>query len=348
MYVAPSSIGFSKFFSFGFGSAVNGQKFSISSLCPDDKRLYDSVVRYLLKAFEPRAIQPQLTKNTADDLKLALVFRQSKSWNNVEKMLQVAKNELKEKYQVAPSHKSVQAWYKLTRPWAKRWVKLIRSMRTDDEKIKTCARDLINAKEQLSKAKLKDRAALLKEISALKKEIVILRGGIKKDLKELWLSTIKDATIANDSICKRVIDYIKENKDYLCLFMDRAEVSIDDDGKISVLLCRQQTVSSQCDIPLESKDATKAIFLIEEKERTETPMNYHDVEPGVIITPTKVVLKHSHVEHIPSLLTDSLLFDCEFLDDSPHKFPSDTAKKLKMIVELALGTVNHKLGIVKK
>lgn len=101
--------------------------------------------------------------------------------------------------------------------------------------------------------------------------------------------------------------------------------------------------------------STKAIFLIEEKEQIETPLQYQGELPSKIVQPTKIDLKLSHLApESPAalrrsssvLLTDEFIFDFQFAESSDIKeiTPSMTALKLERVVRLALKAVNQKLS----
>ncbi len=323
-------------------TSSNGKEFNFGDLNQDEKDLYTNIVNKLLNYFSERIEHPVLGK-TPDSRNYSLIFRQSKSWRNVEAMF----NEL---LLLKTSFK--------TKKWAENWLKDINLMRNDQKSIKDCIFQLQTCKNELKKLKgVIDNKPLIHKERDIKIMIYQIRKRIIEKLneKEKQLSS-PDWFLEKNPSCQKIIQFLKKNWDCLKLFQEWAEVGLDDE-KIFV---HPEKNNLTLDEKQEVNKSVKAIFIIGEAGLPkEIPLEYEGEEPGKIIRPTKINIKDFHLASAsPGLkrksssiqLTDELIFDFPLAEGEYHqvtediKTVSETALKLESIVQLAIKEVNQKIS----
>lgn len=322
-------------------------KSPLESLKSDQKELYDKIVKNLLLFYGERLEHPnpKLASNLFGQ-ECALIFRQSKSWRDVEKILgNISVTDVK------------------TKEWVTAWLKRISTMRSLQTKIHILAQRIQNSAKKL-KALPSDATAIAEVTSnmiANKKLVADARKRIGKHLadgkKDLDNLVNLNPAVAENGDCKEAATFISDNWLHLCVFSDWPEVSLDEE-RLAVQVQRlKETITSDEDIPFDTlvNASTKAIFLIKQSDQDEIPFEYEGVKPGKIIRTTRIELKNKHfAPESPSpkkrssstTISDVYIFNTDFAQakDDKVKTTSATARKLERVVKLALRKVNSELS----
>lgn len=340
----PLSIGVFRSF-FSPGKPTSDTKLELT---PKDRALVNKLVKDLLHFYSERVEHPNLRpayKQSDSSMDCALIFRQSKSWREVEKML----NNIN-----SIDNKIIK--------WVNHWLRRINQLRVSQQQIRNYKAQLDSHKKQAilqinNKSNLNNELLSKDQELQIKKNILSSRRKInytlnvaKEELNNL------DDKIKQHMACQKTVEFLQENWLNLTVFAEWPEVSMDEE-KLSVQVRRLKEPIT-INIPFETllNKSTKAIILLEEKDQQEIPFEYEGEEAGKIIRTTKVDLKETHFappspsnqKGSPTInLTDEYIFDFQFakieeLEEKEKKL-SPSALKLETIVKSVLQIVNQKL-----
>jgi hypothetical protein len=327
-----------------FQTSQNDKEFGFEDLSQEDKDLYTNIVNKLLPYFSERVEHPLVKNSLNCPQGYSLIFRQSKSWRNVESMF----NKI---YSTKTTSKVAK--------WAQDWLAQISRLRSWQNSLHDCIKQLQKTKDLKKTGHVSDailNKCLLKEEN-VKARIQQIRQSILCDLDERKQQiSDPDSDLKGNKSCQKIIQFLNDNWDHLKLFTEWAEVSLDDE-KIFV----QVHPSTNFDLNEQKNHlnkSIKALFLIEAISQTEIPFEYEGEEPGKIVRPTKIDVKQSHLSaSSPAIkkrsssmqLTDELIFDFPLAPkkdrdiEKEKKTISETALKLERIVKLAIKSINQKI-----
>ena len=314
-----------------FGSP-KGKSEEITLFSPEERELYNSISRKLLHFYEKQIEHPQLAPKVSLGPRVCvLIFRQSKSWREVETKLNA----------IPPMNSEIVKW-------ASKWRSRITQMRKYQNQIL----------DSLTFLKENERSISREETQAIKRknlELKRLIGACLTSAKEEMDSLPPDSEIARDYCYNQFIQFLKTNWLHLTVFYEWSGVSFDEE-KIFV----EAAHSIDGTIPQYEKlvnECTKAIFLIQELKREESPLENENIQQGKVIKFQELFLKEAHLAPDSSSVKNSALaieltkecfFDISFakIEEMERKTKkiSPIALKLQQIVKLTLGQVNQDLS----
>lgn len=328
-----------------FHSAVDDKELDLNNLNQDERELYINVVDKLFQCFSARAEHSILNKSITGSRDYTLIFRHSKSWIDVEKMFTAITNTSR-----IPTNIKI---------WANDWLTQIAQLRTWQTSIHKYIAQLQIYTQQLHQVDpthLENITIGASQETKIKRKIHYLIKDILNNLdtREKQLS-YPPLYLQRNISSQKIIQFLKDNWDLLKLFTDWAEVNLDKEE--IVVRCQKD---SKLNLNNDLNKSIKAIFIIGQTSHIEMPLEYEGEEPGKIVRPTQIDVKHFQLaDSSPGVkkrssptfqLTDELIFNCPLDlhkdDDSEtsKKQVSETALKLERIVQLAIKSVNQKIN----
>jgi hypothetical protein len=331
----------------GSDLSADKKKAFYDKLSADEKACYDQIVKDLLHFCAARVDHPLNGLGKNDKRKVyALIFRQSESWNELQKQLDT----------LSSKGVSLDAL-----DWAAKWKDRICSMKNLQSTIKNQTDELEACQEKLDKLEnsaVGDRVFNQTRVSILKSEI----DKAKKHIKELLSNgeqekkeNLKDEKLMNNQDCKTIIELLNNNWLSLCVFFDFPKISLDEKKLVvQVNTPNEQIVYDETTLTNPLNSSTKAIFLIEENLEV-MPVKYNGVQPGKLIRPTAVKLAKSFFAESslltkpplpPSELTNEIFFGLESVGENKLEKGNITsmAYKLQQIVNYTLQEVNQTIS----
>lgn len=329
-------------------------------LSTQDQELSDQVTDQLTGFFnksrtELSTLPPGSTLSSAaacGSKECALMFRQTKSWTVVDKMLN-----------------SICTVDKKTLKWIEIWRTQINGLRDAQAKVREYAQTLKECRELQLKVKPDKKGSVDEQIATLQARAVACANGIDKQSEviskklKLFDKLIKDHAktdiVSLNDACNNVINYIKNHWMELTVFANWGEVSLDDE-KIALRVHRLREIDRS--IPLKSllSPATLAVFLIRETEHEPHSFEYHTsrgLTAGTRYETVEIDVADRHLApasphpkaHIIDV-TDDILFGVPLDPASSRSMhasvakSSERARRIDRIVRIALAKVNANLA----
>jgi len=325
-----------------FSWTQSEEKPSHSSLSPEDKVLYDKIVKDILQAYPGRFEHPDPSLSSAAPQEYVLIFRQSKSWRTVQTMFT----------EVQSTDAKIQAW-------VTSWIARINDLRRSQGETHQYAEGLKTANQKRGCLPPGD-----KKISKYSKQIICIKKNLT-DIRQTIISLLNegkanldslDSEILKDINCQKVANYMRDYWLHLQVFSVWADVSLDEE-KMAVKIRRPKTTD-----PIPYKDlvntSTKSIFIIKEEAFDTNPVKPGNIKAGSIIRTKKVALIEKHLaaespiarkrSSSMKVISEVYIFNCDFAKpedmETEIKTTSATARQLERIVKLALRKVNTELS----
>ncbi len=305
-----------------------------SSLSDTDKKLYRKIVKDVFKLYTTQEPGLDSSKHT----QCALFFRQSKSWKDIEKRLEI--DDVKDE-------KTVQ--------WISDWQTRIQAMREIQNEIFEKDKILEQEHKNLNKIELSE-----KEKNICKKNINSISQFINEKTKNIKIlvseggEKLKTTNPENFPSCKSVIKYMKNNWLELTVFSEWTEICLDEEI-LAVKIARQK---NQETIPFDSilNSSTRALYIIDELEAEQKT-----VSGEKMTNPTKLGVKTRHFLEETQAQTSTKRSSSEIRIVESHLYNRTgfayevdktedmlaTTIRLERVVTLALNKVNEKLNTYK-
>lgn len=305
--------------------------FGVKDLSEEEQIIYKNVVKQLSHHFSERVGEVCLDNYVTDlcERDCTVTFRQSKSWSIVDKMFHKLMN--------------TQASDKI-KFWAEEWKTEIEGF----EKSKDALNKMLIKEREIKErqpnfenpADDQNDQSIAKSAIEIRDKIKICGKTLLTHLKQKRAELLKpDIYLRKNNTSNEIIKYLNNNWDSLILFAKYSSIKLADE-KIFITIEKDKNSRIGKHIAIQKIDeSVKAIFSIGEICAPATlPLEYDGEPPRIIIRPTKIDVKDSHLPPESPELRNELFFDLHTGDY--NESISETAIKLEIIVHLAIKSVN--------